>query len=178
MADFTLPKDARLILNKEQIEQKIKRIAYEIYEDNYEQKHLILAGVEGPGYNIAESLIAHLELISGFKRDYENLSLISVSLDKSHPKREGLEIRGLPEQLNDSSLIIVDDVLNTGKTLAYCLPPLLEKGPTKIEIAVLVNRSHKLFPIEVNYTGYELATTIQDHIYVMLDANNKLAYLQ
>ncbi|MFC4874085.1 phosphoribosyltransferase family protein [Negadavirga shengliensis] len=160
-----------LVLNHKQIQQKITRIAYEIYERNVKEEELIFAGLTGMGYVLAELLIAKLKEIAPFR-----IKLIKILLDKDNPKvgevslSEDLHLQG-------RSIIIVDDVLNTGKTLAYGIGPFLEAGVKKMEVAVLVNRSHKLFPVAPDYTGYELATTLSEHITVKLDPGAATVHL-
>lgn len=160
-----------LVLNHKQIHQKITRIAYEIYERNVKEEELIFAGLTGMGYAFAELLIKKMEEISPIR-----IKLIKVLLDKVDPKVGEV---GLSEDvpLRDRAVVMVDDVLNTGKTLAYGMGPFLEAGVRKMEVAVLVNRSHKLFPVAPDYTGYDLATTLSEHITVKLDPKESTVHL-
>ncbi len=160
-----------LILNKQQIQQKISRIAYEIYENNYLEKKLYVAGIPS-GYKLAKLLAKELKKISPFEI---TLLKIEISDDKTGPK--SIEVDCNPEELKDEVLILVDDVLHTGKTFLYSLRPFLDVDVKKIETVVLVNRSHKLFPISSDYIGYELSTTLNDHIEVVLDTGNFGVYL-
>jgi pyrimidine operon attenuation protein/uracil phosphoribosyltransferase len=152
-----------LILDGAQVKQKIRRMAYEIYEHNFKEKNIIMAGIEGQGYVLAKLLVKEVESISPVKA-----TLVKVSLDKSAPQQSEVvldcEIKGLKKKC----IILVDDVLNTGRTFIYGLKPFLDIEVKKIEIAVLVNRSHTLFPVYPQYTGYELSTTIRDHVEVNL----------
>ncbi len=160
-----------LILNKQQIQQKISRIAYEIYENNYLEKKLYVAGIPS-GYKLAKLLAKELKKISPFEI---TLLKIEISDEKTGPK--SIEVDCNPEELKDEVLILVDDVLHTGKTFLYSLRPFLDVDVKKIETVVLVNRSHKLFPISSDYIGYELSTTLNDHIEVVLDTGNFGVYL-
>jgi len=160
-----------LILNKQQIQQKISRIAYEIYENNYLEKKLYVAGIPS-GYKLAKLLAKELKKISPFEI---TLLKIEISDEKTGPK--SIEVDCDPEELKDEVLILVDDVLHTGKTFLYSLRPFLDVDVKKIETVVLVNRSHKLFPISSDYIGYELSTTLNDHIEVVLDTGNFGVYL-
>jgi len=99
-----------------------------------------------------------------------------VELDKSNPKIEEV-ILSPHEPLERKSIILVDDVLNTGKTLAFAMVPFLALGVKKMEVLVFVNRSHKLFPVAADYTGYELATTLSEHITVNLDPKASTVHL-
>ena len=152
-----------LILDAAQVKQKIRRMAYEIYEHNFKEKNIVMAGIEGQGYVLAKLLVKEVESISPVKT-----TLVKVSLDKLAPQQSEIvldcEIKGLKKKC----IILVDDVLNTGRTFVYGIKPFLDIEVKKIEIAVLVNRSHTLFPVYPQYTGYELSTTIRDHVEVNL----------
>lgn len=161
-----------LVLNQEQILQKIRRIAYEIYENNYEEERLVLAGIEGQGYEFAHMLQEQLEQISG-----KEVQLVKISLDKLAPSQSAIGLDCAVEELKGKAIILADDVLNTGRTLAYCLKPFLQNPVKKLEIAVLVNRSHTSFPVQAKYTGYELSTTLTEHIQVVLEKGSLAVYL-
>ena len=160
-----------LVLSHKQILQKITRIAYEIYERNVAEEGVVFAGIEGMGNQLAQLLAASLKQISPL-----NVEQLEVKLDKNAITQGPVQ---LSKQINleNKCLIIVDDVLNTGKTLAYALKPFLEVPLKKMEIAVLVNRSHKLFPVTPDYTGYELSTTLNDHIEVDLTSQQYTVHL-
>jgi pyrimidine operon attenuation protein/uracil phosphoribosyltransferase len=152
-----------LILDAAQVKQKIKRMAFEIYENNFKEKSLVIAGLDGQGYTLAKLLVKELEAISPIQG-----ILVKVSLDKQAPQQGEVTLDCDHKEVKKKCIIVVDDVLNTGRTLAYGLKPFLNTEVKKIETAVLVNRSHTLFPIYPKYTGYELSTTIKDHVEVML----------
>ena len=162
-----MTKKGSLILNHEQIRQKIRRIAYEIYENNFKEKGLLLAGVLDKGYRLATLIAEELEQISAIKT-----TLIKIELDKFAPTQGEIKLDCEEKILKNRCIIIVDDVLNTGRTIAYSLKPFLNTPVKKIETAVLVNRSHGQFPIASEYTGYQLSTTINEHIEVDLQSNN------
>ena len=165
-------KKGNLILDESQIKSKIKRIAYEIYEDNFKEKKLVVAGIEDRGYRVAQSLAKELVTISNIQ-----VLLVKVSVDKKSILNSNIELDCDPKLLKNKSIILVDDVLNTGKTLAYSLKPFLNLEIKKLVIAVLVNRSHILFPIMATYTGYELSTTINEHIDVYIEKSPNGVYL-
>ncbi len=161
-----------LILNEAQVVQKIKRIAFEIYENNFGEKQLLLAGIHGQGYLLAQALAKELSSIS-----HLDVHLAKVDIDKESPAKSEIHIDCEMSKLAKKVVVLVDDVLNTGKTFAYGMKPFLKVEIKKIEIAVLVNRSHPKFPIAPKYTGYELSTTITEHIEVYLD-REKAVYLR
>ncbi|NJM94734.1 MAG: phosphoribosyltransferase [Cytophagales bacterium] len=159
----------KIILTEQQIEQKIARIAYEIYENNFGYNDLVLIGIAPTGYLIAQRLARHLQEISPIKP-----LLGQAELDKKNPLAASVKIDLQPDELRGKSVVIVDDVLNSGKTIAHCLAPLLAADPKKLEVAVLVNRSHKSFPISARYKGYDLSTTLEEHISVKLGDEDKV----
>ena len=152
-----------LILEGAQVKQKIRRMAFEIFEHNFKEKGVVLAGIDGQGYVLAKLLAKEVENISPLQ-----VKLVKVSLDKSAPQQSDVTLDCDLKDLKKKCIILVDDVLNTGRTFAYGLKPFLDIEVKKIETAVLVNRSHTLFPIYPQYTGYELSTTIKDHVEVVL----------
>lgn len=164
--------EKNLILDSRQVKQKIRRIAFEIYENNFKEKQLVLAGIDGQGYVLAKLLAKELESIAP---PFE-VKLACVSIDKQNPQESDVTVDCDLKEIRKKCIILVDDVLNTGRTFAYGLKPFLGIAVKKIETAVLVNRSHPLFPIYPQYAGYELATTIDDHVIVML-GKEKAVYL-
>ena len=166
-------KEITSILNDEQIRQKIRRIAYEIYENNYGEKELVMAGIVEQGFELARLIAAALEQISPIK-----VRLIKVNLDKFAPTQSEISLDCDEKELKNKSIVLVDDVLNTGRTLAYSLKPFLKVKVKRLEIAVLVNRSHTQFPVSTQYTGYELATTINEHVKVELGNQKLSVFLQ
>ncbi|MCF6361607.1 MAG: phosphoribosyltransferase [Cyclobacteriaceae bacterium] len=163
--------DQIIVLDAVQIDQKIRRIAYEIYENNYGVKELILAGICEQGEVLAQLLASILEEISPIKT-----KVLLINLNKQNPS-EPIPEEDFPKNLTNKVVIMVDDVLNTGKTLAYSLKPFLDQKIKKIEVAVLINRSHTAFPISPKYTGYELSTTLSEHIVVKMIGKEKGVYL-
>jgi pyrimidine operon attenuation protein/uracil phosphoribosyltransferase len=155
--------DKNLILDAAQVKQKIRRMAFEIYENNFKEKSLVIAGIDGQGYVLAKLLAKEVEAVAEIE-----VSLVKVSLDKLAPQQGEVTLDCDVKTVKKKCIIVVDDVLNTGRTLAYGLKPFLDTEVKKIETAVLVNRSHTLFPIYPQYTGYELSTTIKDHVVVLL----------
>jgi pyrimidine operon attenuation protein / uracil phosphoribosyltransferase len=155
--------DKALILTDQQITQKIKRIAFEMYESNFKEKSIVLAGIDGQGYSFAKILGKELESIAAIK-----VILVKIGVDKLAQQQCEIKIDKTLKEYQKKCVILVDDVLNTGRTLAYAMKPFLEAGIKKMEVAVLVNRSNTLFPITPTYTGYELSTTLKDRVEVVL----------
>lgn len=162
-----MPETQVLILNKQQIEQKINRIAYQILEDNLDEKEIILAGIWDRGYKVAIRLKKVLQEIASFK-----VILLRVDLEKQNSKL--VAKTDLPEnEWKNKVIILVDDVLNSGKTLAYGLGVFLNTPHKKIRTVVLVDRSHKIFPIATDFVGLELSTILKEHVDVIMDVDGE-----
>lgn len=162
-----MPQNQVLILDKQQIQQKINRIAYQILEDNIEEKEIVLAGIWDRGYKVALRLQQVLSQISEIK-----LTLLRIDIERQSSKL--IAKTDLPESnWKNKVIILVDDVLNSGKTLAYGLGVFLNTPHKKIRTAVLVDRSHKIFPIATDFVGLELATILKEHVDVMMDVEGE-----
>ena len=149
------------ILTSSKVDQIIQRMAYQIYENNMGEK-IALIGVDHGGRQLAESIDSTLTEISGKKS-----SCYTILLDKENPLSKEISLDAYVSELEGKSVILCDDVLNTGRTLAYSLSKLLSLKVKKVETAVLVLRTHGQFPIYANYKGYELSTTINEHVQVI-----------
>jgi pyrimidine operon attenuation protein / uracil phosphoribosyltransferase len=152
-----------LILDAVQVKQKIRRMAFEIYERNVKEKTIVLAGIDGQGYVLAKLLAKEVENVSPLE-----VKLVLLHLDKSAPAQSEITVDCDLKELRKKCIVLVDDVLNTGRTFTYGIKPFLDIEVKKIEVAVLVDRGLTIFPVHAQYTGYELSTTIKDHIEVML----------
>ena len=150
-----------IILDRAVAAMKLRRMALEILEDNAEEKELIIAGIREKGAVLARSLQKLLEELSDVK-----IVLVDIILDKENPRDVRL---GEPTEMNSRVVIIVDDVVNSGKTLTYALKPFLEQQPKKISIGVLVERTHTNFPVRPDYVGLSIASTLQEQITVELE---------
>ena len=163
--------DKKYILSKEVVGKKLQRMAYEILENNIDEKEIILAGIRESGSVVAKVIQGMLAEISSIKTE-----LITITLDKKEPTDVSLS-RSI--DLNGKVIILVDDVSNSGKTLLYALKPFIEFHPKKIQILVLVERTHTSFPVRPDYVGLSIATTLQEHIFVEVKGEVVIgAYLQ
>lgn len=149
------------ILNKEVAQRKLRRMAFQIAENNADEGSLIIAGINGNGLVLAGQLVTELQQIVSIP-----IQLVTIKLNKKNP----LEVMVEQEMdFTNGNIIVVDDVANTGKTLLYALKPFLNTLPRKIQTLVLVERSHKLFSIQPDYVGLSVTTTLQEHISVETD---------
>ncbi len=160
-----------LILDQQRIDWKIQRMAYQIWEHNSNETVVTLVGIVGSGATLAQNLAKRLEQISPLKTE-----VLTIRMNKKKPLAEEIQFN---EDLNGKSVILVDDVANSGKTLLYAMKPVLSFEPKKILIAVLVDRKHKSFPVSPDIVGHSIATTLQEHIEVTCEGENiTAAYLQ
>ena len=159
------------ILDQAQIKQKIDRIAYQILEDCFDEKEIIIAGIASRGYVFAQKLEKVLSKIAKIK-----CTLVEITLDKDSNNLVASTNISV-SQCKNKTIILVDDVLNSGRTLLYGLSVFLNIPTKKIRTAVLVDRSHKLFPISTDYAGYTISTVSQEHISVVFDKNKEAVYL-
>ena len=150
---------------------KIRRMAYEIMENNKDQQTIILAGIKDNGRVIAQRIRKFLKDDFSFEA-----TVIDININKKNP---------LECDINDASsvkgtvLIIIDDVVNSGKTLIYAMNPFLIHEPLKIQTLTLVERSYKVFPIHIDYVGISLSTTFSEHIQVEVENGNIIgAYIE
>lgn len=161
-----------LILTDAQIKQKVNRIAYQIYENNYEEKELIIGGISERGFILANKIVDVLKTISPAK-----ITLVQININRKNLD-EAFSIPLTHEQIDNKPVIIVDDVLNSGRTLIYGVKHFLEFPLKKLSTAVLVDRNHKNFPVRADYVGISLSTTMQEHISVEFNKEGKdSAYL-
>lgn len=160
------------ILSSEDIQQKIKRISFEILENNYDEKQLHIIGIKDKGYIFARKLHDSLKAITSI-----GLSLNFIALNKAKPTEGGVRYDFIAKELSGNAVILVDDVGNTGRTLCYAMQPLLTFLPKKIEIAVLVDRKHKLFPVCADYVGLSLSTTMKEMVTVEFNGKGDAAFL-
>lgn len=162
-----------LILNSKQIQQKINRIAYEIYENNYDEKNIVIAGIGGNGFLFAKRIVEVLQKIAPLE-----IKLIEIAIDKKNPMSKEIKISLTNEELKNKVIVLVDDVLNSGKTMIFGAKPFLAMPVKRLTTAVLVDRGHNRYPIKADFVGLSLSTTLQEHITVEINKKGKeIVYL-
>lgn len=160
-----------VILDEISIDRKIKRLSYEILERNLNNKKLLLVGIKKNGFTLAKLIKKELSKICKIKID-----VIQVFVDKQKPFNECVIYNNNIETYRNISMIVIDDVCSSGKTMMYVVSSLISNFTNKISTLVLVDRKHHNFPIKTNYVGIEVSTTLRQFIEVELEAN-KVAYL-
>lgn len=163
--------DKKKILTNSQIKRKIKRISLQIIESNFEEKEVVLAGIEQNGFLLAKELNKMITELSKL-----SIKLCSLKIDKKNP------LNNISTSLNSSeyknkSIVVVDDVLNSGSTLMYAVKHFLDTELRQLKTAVLVDRNHKKYPIKADFKGVSLSTSIQNHVQVQFDKNSIEAFL-
>lgn len=154
-----------LILDNIQISHKIKRIAYQIYEHNVDEEQIILAGIAQNGFGLARKLKSELEKISHLQ-----VKLCEVKVNKKNPL-DTVETSLPPNDYQNSSVVLVDDVLNSGTTLIYGVRHFLQVPLKQFKTAVLVDRSHKKYPVKADFKGISLSTSIHETVKVIFEEN-------
>lgn len=163
------------ILNKVQIDQLIERIAFQIYENFFEANQIFIGGIAGNGFEFAERLVEKLTAIA--KKDFsDGVHLFKILMDKDLPLSKAITLSLNDEQLKNANIIIVDDVINSGRTMMYAVGRVLDNPIKSLKTAVLVNRTHRRFPISADFEGMAISTTLQDNIIVEF-GETECAYL-
>ena len=160
-----------IILDSIQIEQRIKRIGYQIYESNSNEKEVVIAGIIGNGFILAKKLAVILEKISAIK-----VVLCEVIINKKNPLEE-ITTSISDKDYKNKSIVLVDDVLNSGSTLIYGVKYFLNVPLKQFKTAVLVNRNHKKYPVKADFKGVSLSTSIKEHVAVDFSKKESKAYL-
>lgn len=155
-------KQTNSILNAKQIEQKTKRIAFQILEDHLNESEIVIVGIQKSGFAFAKALVKQIQLISSIK-----VHLGNIEVNKKNPI-DKIKTSLTKEEYQDKAVILVDDVLNSGATLIYAVKHFLEVPLKQLKTAVLVDRSHKKFPVKANYKGVSLSTSLQETVQVKL----------
>lgn len=160
-----------IILNKEQIKFKTKRIAYQIYETFVDEDEIVIAGIANSGYIFAQKIAEALQAISPIK-----IQLCEVRIDKQNPANP-IETSLASAAYENKAVILVDDVLNSGATLIYGVKHFLNVPLKKLKTAVLVDRNHKKYPVKADFKGISLSTSLLEHIQVVFNNDDEYAYL-
>ena len=164
--------ESSIILTNEQIQNKTRRIAYQIYETNSNEKEIIIAGINGNGYIFAQNIGQILQEISTIK-----VILCEVKIDKKNPLNK-VET-DIPSAIyKNKSLVLIDDVLSSGTTLMYGIKHFLDVPLKKFKTAVLINRNHKKYPVKADFKGISLSTSMQEHVAVIFDKNKAYAVIE
>lgn len=164
-------KKTQKILEQDQIDKIIKRIAYQILENNSEELEIFLIGIENNGYILAELIYHQLKHISNL-----NITLYSIQINKKDPLKS-IEHNFDLKKMKNKSIVLIDDVLNSGRTLLYGVKFLLDIPLSNFNTAVLIDRNHKKYPIKIDFKGISLSTSIEENVSVIFEKNNAFAII-
>jgi pyrimidine operon attenuation protein/uracil phosphoribosyltransferase len=153
------------LLNAEEIEQKLTRMAYEIAERHYNEKNIVFIGIEDNGAAVSNRLF---ELVSQIVTIPCEKS--SIKLSKENPI--GSVQLSNPLLLKNKCVVLIDDVFNSGQTLMHAASFLVSQEIHRLTTAVLVERKHRRFPIKADFVGLKLSTTLKEHVTVSMDGKN------
>ncbi len=153
-----------IVLNETQINQKIDRLAFQIHEKHYSEEEIIIGGIAGTGFKLAELLCERLAKFSDIK-----VTLVPVHIDKKNPYETEPSVDLERSDVENKVVILVDDVLNSGKTLMYGIKYFLKVKLKALRTVALIDRDHKRFPVKADYVGLLLSTTLQEHVNVVLN---------
>jgi pyrimidine operon attenuation protein / uracil phosphoribosyltransferase len=161
-----------LILDPQGIHARIRRMAFEVYEQNFDQSELILLGIGERGSYLASCLAAQLQQISTI-----SCTQLRVEVVRNGSGMMNLILSEDASLFQGKTILIVDDVLYSGRTQLSVVAQLLTVHPHKIQTLCLIDRGHRMMPISPDFVGLELATTLQQHVSFELAEAAPFAYL-
>lgn len=157
----------QVILDHQQIQQKIKRLAHEIIENSFEEQKILIGGIKGNGSILANEIIQEIQ-----KNSTQRIDTFEITVDKEEPWKSDVQISVAGDAIKGAYVVLVDDVLNSGKTMQYALVKLLEHPTIALKTVSLIDRSHRRYPIKADFVGLSLSTTLKEHIEVDFEPNN------
>lgn len=160
------------ILNNKEITQKINRLAHQIIENTFEEPVLFLGGISGNGIQIAQAFKKIIQ-----ENSDQTIHVFELKVDKDEPWNSPIELSIPQTELKNAYILLVDDVLNSGKTMQYALVKLLEQPTKAIKTVALVDRTHRRYPIKADFVGLSLSTTLKERVEITIEENNAYAYL-
>ena len=162
----------QVILNHQQIQQKITRLGHELLENCFEENKIFIGGIQGNGFELAKKIAA---IIS--KNSDISVNQFEIKINKTEPWKEEVSLNIDEDKLKKGFIILVDDVINSGKTMQYALVKILERPTKTIRTVVLVDRKHRRYPVKADIVGLSLSTTLKDRIEVVLGTTDSKAFL-
>ena len=160
------------ILSHKEIEQKITRLGHQLLENCFEEPVVFLGGICGNGIRLAREIQKIMQSNSD-----QQIEVFEISVDKEEPWKKPITLSIDEDRLKNGYIILVDDVLNSGKTMQYSLVKLLERPTKSIKTVALVDRTHRRYPIKADFVGISLSTTLKERVEIDLDGENSKAYL-
>ena len=167
--------ESTVILDGVGVVRALTRIAHEILEKNKGVRELVLVGIRTGGVYLAHELALRLEEIEGEKVPVGSVDITLYRDDiKGHSEHLPVGKTDIPFSLEGKKVVLVDDVLYTGRTIRAAMDALMDHGrATCIQLAVLVDRGHRELPIRADFVGRNVPTSARENIIVNFDASNK-----
>ena len=162
----------QVILNHQQIQQKITRLGHELLENCFEENKIFIGGIQGNGFELAKKIAA---IIS--KNSDISVNQFEIKINKTEPWKEEVSLNIEEDKMKKGFIILVDDVINSGKTMQYALVKILERPTKTIRTVVLVDRKHRRYPVKADIVGLSLSTTLKDRVEVVLGTSDSKAFL-
>jgi pyrimidine operon attenuation protein/uracil phosphoribosyltransferase len=162
----------QVILNHQQIQQKITRLGHELLENCFEENKIFIGGIQGNGFELAKKIAAIISRNSDI-----SVNKFEIKINKTEPWKEEVSLSIDEDKLKKGFIILVDDVINSGKTMQYALVKILERPTKTIRTVVLVDRKHRRYPVKADIVGLSLSTTLKDRVEVVLGTSDSKAFL-
>jgi len=162
----------QVILNHQQIQQKITRLGHELLENCFEENKIFIGGIQGNGFELAKKIAAIISRNSDI-----SVNKFEIKINKTEPWKEEVSLNIDEDKLKKGFIILVDDVINSGKTMQYALVKILERPSKTIRTVVLVDRKHRRYPVKADIVGLSLSTTLKDRVEVVLGTSDSKAFL-
>ena len=162
----------QVILNHQQIQQKITRLGHELLENCFEENKIFIGGIQGNGFELAKKIAAIISRNSDI-----SVNQFEIKINKTEPWKEEVSLNIDEDKLKKGFIILVDDVINSGKTMQYALVKILERPSKTIRTVVLVDRKHRRYPVKADIVGLSLSTTLKDRVEVVLGTTDSKAFL-
>ena len=162
----------QVILNHQQIQQKITRLGHELLENCFQENKIFIWGIQGNGFELAKKIAAIISRNSDI-----SVNQFEIKINKTEPWKEEVSLNIDEDKLKKGFIILVDDVINSGKTMQYALVKILERPTKTIRTVVLVDRKHRRYPVKADIVGLSLSTTLKDRVEVVLGTSDSKAFL-
>lgn len=160
------------ILDQQQIQQKITRLGHQLIEVAFDQEVIYLGGIVGNGYVLAQLLADVIAQNSALR-----VVCFEIKLNKDEPWSEAITFSIDQKDLKNSYIVLIDDVVNSGKTMQYALLKFLEQATKAIKTVALIDRQHRRYPIKTDFAGLSLSTTLKNHVEVDFNKSNAKVFL-
>jgi pyrimidine operon attenuation protein/uracil phosphoribosyltransferase len=156
------------ILDQVEIDRAVKRVAFEILERNKGPKDLVLVGIPTPGPFLAERIKQHIKNVENIEIPTGSLDVTFYRDDIDNQPKPMPKSTNIPIDISGKTVILVDDVLYTGRTIRAALDALMDHGrPSRVQLAVLVDRGHRELPIRADFVGRNIPTGINEQVHVL-----------